>query len=1152
MHFTKLRVSGFKSFVDPVELMIEPGMTGVVGPNGCGKSNVVEALRWVMGETSAKSMRGDGMDDVIFGGTTTRPARNIAEVILHIDNSDRRAPAMFNDTDELEISRRIERESGSTYRVNGREVRARDVQLLFADLATGAHSTAMVSQGRITAMIGAKPVDRRALLEEAAGIKGLHTRRHEAELRLRAAETNLERLEDVIVALEGQHQGLQRQARQAARYRRLSEQIRRFDAIQLHHAWTAAMQTVSESSAALEAARGAVAERTAAAAGAAKAQAEAATALPSLRETEVAAAAALQHLQLARRELDREADRVAAAQTQLEQRLQQIAADIERERTLETDAAEALARLEAERGTLAAAQQDEAALREAAATALDAATRQVEDRETELQEATARLAETEARRSALTRRVSELGERIERLSARQAELEKERTTRVVAMGENATLTAAAQTVESVEAEAERARAAQEAAEMARTETEEREAAARAGLQEAQAALAGLAAEERALAELLEPAEGHLFPPVIDAVTVDAGYETALGAALGEDLNAPVDSSAPIHWTRLPPVNMAPLPGDALPLARFVTAPAELTRRLAATGVVEGKTDGARLAELLTVGQRLVSRDGGLWRWDGYTVLPGAPTAAATRLAQRNRLAKIRPRREEAERTIATARQALDDARSTHEAAVAREREAREALRTGFTALNTAREEHTRLTNARVAQESRLTALIEALETTQGDREETELTRDDAATELSRLDDPAAARESVGAMRAELGNLRATQAEWRSANDRLIAESERRSERLLAIEAEAASWRQRASGAESRLADLNERHGKAGEERDRLVKRPAEIDAQRNGLMTQIEEAESKRSRAADLLAAGESALSEADRTLRATEAAQAEAREQLVRAEARQEQAERDRATVAERVREKLDVVPDRILAATGIGADEKLPESDAASARLERLARERDGMGPVNLRAEQEAEELREQVSTLQAEREDLLAAIARLRQGIGTLNREGRDRLMAAFNEVNGHFEELFTRLFGGGRAHLALTEADDPLEAGLEIMASPPGKKLTTMSLLSGGEQALTAVAMLFAVFLTNPAPICVLDEVDEPLDDSNVDRFCSLVGELAHSRKTRFLLVTHHRMTMARMDRLFGVTMGEAGISQLVSVDLARAEALRESA
>jgi chromosome segregation protein len=805
---------------------------------------------------------------------------------------------------------------------------------------------------------------------------------------------------------------------------------------------------------------------------------------------------------------------------------------------------------------LATAQDGESASRDAAAEALEAATQRVERRETELQDATARLAGTEARRGALTRRSSELGERIARLSARESELEAERAQRATVLGEDAPLRAAARAAESAEAEAERARTAQEATEAARAATGEREAAAQAAQQAALAALARLAAEERALAELLEsevdPRDGTPFPPVIDAVTVDAGYETALGAALGEDLNAPVDSAAPIHWNRLPPVNMTPLPGGALPLARFVVAPAELTRRLAAVGVVDDATDAARLAELLTVGQRLVSRDGGLWRWDGYTVSAGAPTAAATRLAQRNRLAELRPRRDDAARTAAEAEKTLADARTAHEAAVAQDSAAREAVRSGFAVLGAAREDHTGLMSARIAEESRLTALIEALETARDDREEAERARGEAETELSQLEDVAVAREAVSAMQAGLGDLRAAQAEARSAHDRLIADSERRGERLLSIETEAESWRQRATGTESRLADLNGRRGTAEEEREQLAKRPAEIDAQRNALMTQIEVAESKRSQAADSLAAGEAALSEADRTLRASEAAQAEARERLVRAEAHQEQAERDRTTVAERVREKLDVAPERILAAAGIGEGETLPDGDAAASRLERFTRERDGMGPVNLRAEQEAEDLREQVTTLHAEREDLLAAIARLRQGIGSLNREGRERLMAAFKQVNGHFEDLFTRLFGGGRAHLTLTEADDPLEAGLEIMASPPGKKLTTMSLLSGGEQALTAVALLFAVFLTNPAPICVLDEVDAPLDDSNVDRFCSLVGELAHSRETRFLLVTHHRMTMARMDRLFGVTMGEAGVSQLVSVDLSRAEALRESA
>jgi chromosome segregation protein len=832
VHFTKLRVSGFKSFVDPVELLIEPGMTGIVGPNGCGKSNVVEALRWVMGETSAKSMRGGGMEDVIFGGTTSRPARNIAEVILYIDNADRKAPAMFNDTDELEVSRRIERDAGSNYRINGKDVRARDVQLLFADLATGAHSTAMVSQGRVSAMINAKPKDRRTLLEEAAGIKGLHSRRHEAELRLRAAETNLERLEDVIGALEVQHQGLQRQARQAGRYRRLSEQIRKFDAILLHHFWTGAMKAVEETGVRLGETRAEVARRTEAAAKLATVQADSHSAMPGLRQTEAEAAAALQHLQLARRELDNEArreldneaERVASAQAQLQQQLVQIIGDIEREKTLEGDASEALTRLEAEREELSAAQEDEAADKESAAEALAEASEQVEEKETLLQELTSRLAETEARRDSLTRRILELTERTARLSAREKELEAERAKRAGALGADEAMTTAAAAMEETNAAVDEARATQEAAESMRAEAEEAENAARAAAQDAQSALARLKAEEQALAELLEPAEGDLFPPVIDSVTVDGGYETALGAALGEDLNAPVDTSAPVHWGRLPPLDPSDLPDGVPALAGFVKAPDELSRRLSAIGVVKDAAAGARLAPSLRAGQRLVSRDGGLWRWDGFTISAGAPTAAATRLAQRNRLAEIRATRREAEAKAEAAEEAAEAAHAARAEAAERERNAREAVRNGFAKLNMAREEHARLTNARMAQETRLTALIESLETTTADREQAETGLSEAESELSVLEDASSMRETVTALRTELAELRGRDAERRSAHDRLVADSERRGERLLTIETEAGNWRRRAAGAAERLADLVERHGTAEEERERLAAR----------------------------------------------------------------------------------------------------------------------------------------------------------------------------------------------------------------------------------------------------------------------------------------------------------------------------------------
>ncbi len=1152
MHFTRLRVSGFKSFVDPVELLIEPGITGIVGPNGCGKSNVVEALRWVMGETSAKSLRGDGMDDVIFGGTTSRPPRNVAEVVLHLDNFDRKAPAIFNDADELEISRRIERDAGSTYRVNGREVRARDVQLLFADLATGAHSTALVSQGRITAMIGAKPAERRVLLEEAAGIRGLHSRRHEAELRLRAADANLERLDDVVAALAGQYQGLQRQARQAARYRRLSEQIRRFESILLHHLWTAATENLDAARSRLAEIGATVVTRSTESASAATLQADAAAVLPALRRAEAEAAAALQHLQLAHRELDAEAERVTAAGEQSAQRLQQIAGDIEREKALEADATAALERLEKERDSLAAAQSDEAQLREAAAAELAQAAGAVEEREAALHAVTSRIAEVQARRDALDRRIEEIAGRIGRLDNRRQELETEHAARAERLADERELSAAAAAVEEAESAADKARETLESAEAMRTAAESEESATRSKAHEAEARRGGLAAELEALGKLLDRAAADAYPPVIDDVSVEAGFEAALGTALGDDLEAAVDPAAPVRWGTMPALEAPPLPEAVPPLARFVRAPAQLARRLATIGVVESAADGARLAASLLPGQRLVTRDGGLWRWDGFVVTAGAATAAATRLAQRNRLEEIRAELRAATAEAEKAGQLAESAAAARTEAAQGEREARDRVRETIARVGTAREAHARLVNARATAESQLTAVTEALRVAGAEREEAETELTATRASLDELEDPGVPQEEIGKLRLELAELRAHEAERRSAHDRLTSEAARRSERLLSLESEIESWRQRASGAAARLTDLASRRDETEAEQARLAARPGEIAEQRRVLLDRIAEAQARRNEAADRLAAGETAQAEADRTLRAAEAALAQCREDKVRAETLVEQAARECEAAEARIREKLDVVPDGVLEAAGVESADAVPDHESAGARVERLLRERDAMGPVNLRAEREAAQLKEQIDTLQTERDDLVAAIARLRQGIGALNREGRERLMAAFADVNRHFEELFARLFGGGSAHLALTEADDPLEAGLEIMASPPGKKLTTMSLLSGGEQALTAVALLFAVFLTNPAPICVLDEVDAPLDDSNVDRFCSLLDELAHAGDTRFLLITHHRMTMARMDRLFGVTMGEPGVSQLVSVDLRRAAELRESA
>ena len=544
---------------------------------------------------------------------------------------------------------------------------------------------------------------------------------------------------------------------------------------------------------------------------------------------------------------------------------------------------------------------------------------------------------------------------------------------------------------------------------------------------------------------------------------------------------------------------------------------------------------------LAVGQRLVSRDGRLWRWDGFTVADNEATAAARRLAQRNRLAVIQGDIAAAERRLAEVKAAFERAAADSQEAAERERTLRAQARDLETDLETKREERGRLIHEAAETNSRLQAAEEAIQRLGADIEEAERELADVRTSQAALADTDQHRARLEELRRDVNDMRAALAERQRAYDLLAREAEARRQRLAAIEGEIASWSGRAEGARAQVAEFESRRAAAEAEVTALAPRPAEIAAERMGLGDKVEAAEQARGVAADALAVAERALRDADEALKAKESALSAAREDRVRAEGLVEQARQTITALRERVAERLEATPDELMAIGELKPD-NLPDAEQAEHRLERLLRERDNMGPVNLRAHQEAEELGEQITSMETEREDLVKAIARLRHGIGELNREGRQRFVAAFEQVNAHFSDLFTRLFGGGRAHLELTESDDPLEAGLEIMASPPGKRLQVLSLLSGGEKALTTIALLFAVFLTNPAPICVLDEVDAPLDDSNVTRFCTLVEELARSGNTRFLLVTHHRITMARMDRLFGVTMPERGVSRLVSVDL----------
>jgi chromosome segregation protein len=1146
LKFTRLRLSGFKSFVEPTEFLIEPGLTAIVGPNGCGKSNLFDALRWVMGETRPTSLRGAEMDDVIFAGSAARPARNIAEVILFVDNSDRSAPGPHNDHETIEVSRRIERESGSVYRINGRDLRQRDVQIFFADASSGAGSTAFVRQGQIGLLISQKPLARRAILEEAAGIGGLHQRRHEAELRLRAAEANMARLDDVIRELETQLQNLKRQARAAARYRNISGLIRKAEALAHHLRWTAADSLLGNARSALAAAESQVAARTQIAAQTAAVRADAASALEPLRQTEAEKGAALHRLTVERGALDQEEARAREAAQRQRQRITQGEQDLARERGLDADAAQSLATIEAEMESLAAHLAS-------AAGAIAAAESLAIERgdsltlvERALEKLTADLAEWNAKRHSHLR-AREIADALAETSAVQlSDAGARRSQALARVAAEPDVHASEVAVAEARKRAFEAREAFERCREALRNAEQAEHDTRAPLEGAERDVERLGGEAKALRDLLRPHDNELWPPLIDSVRVEDGYEAALAAALGDSLDAPLDEAAPAHWRDLGPRGpVTRLPEGIQSLAEFVTAPAALARRLAMTGVV-AKDVGTALQPALLPGQRLVTNRGDLWRWDGYAHSAESASPAAQRLAQRNRLAALdlelthaRGARGHAQLRHAVARQDTERAR---EAA----RIAEESSRTAEDALTTSQDEaaHAARVAAERAQElatfdaeiRRLIAARDAARESARNAEETLAELGDGEALAVRVDE---ARETATAARA--GHLEA-----RGALEGLKREKDLHEVRRTALGEDRTRWQQRRGAAVRQIDELNRRLADYGLELRTLENVPVVLAQKRTALLDAVGAAERARAEAGDARATAENNLLAADRAAKAADAALGIAREERARAEATTQSAEERVSELAHRIRDELDMAPDALAEYAGVKSEQSLPTLEHAEKRVEKLKAEREQLGGVNLRAEEEAAECGLRLDTMQRDRADLDGAIQRLRRGIQSLNREGRERLLESFEKVNANFQQLFSKLFEGGEARLALTESEDPLEAGLEIYARPPGKRLQSLSLLSGGEQALTALALIFAVFLVNPAPVCVLDEVDAPLDDANVERFCNLMDEMRRLADTRFIVITHHALTMSRVDRLFGVTMAERGVSQLVSVSLAEAE------
>jgi chromosome segregation protein len=1139
MRIRKLRLSGFKSFVEPAELRIEPGLTGVVGPNGCGKSNLLEAIRWVMGENSPKSMRSGGMEDVIFAGTQSRPPRDFAEVVLQAETAD---------NEELEILRRIERGAGSAYRVNGRDVRAKDVTLTFADAATGAHSPALVSQGRIAAVIAAKPAERRMMLEEAAGIAGLHVRRRDAEQKLRATETNLARLDDLMAGLDTQIASLRRQARQAERYKVLTRQIQLAEARLLFARWRDAAAAADAARSEARSADERVTGAQATAAESQKAQAQAATALAELRET------------LADRRDDASAHghRMAALSSQLEA-VEQRLSDLDRQKArleadrgdadrLTRDAAEALARLERDLAATEAALATDEARRPQLAAKLEDMERAGRTAELALARATADQAGVEAEWRVAQGEVAQAEARLARLDSEGARQRQARAALASQGDPEAAVTAASDAAELATSKLATLRAGlaeqqnrKDGLAAARDETASSLAAARADL-------AGIEREYNALqrdreARSKQASNKHGLPAALDRVRAAPGYERALAAVLGRDAKAPLGQPGDAVEGRFWSGSSAPSPAPvAASLAAHVPdCPPQLAARLSLVHVADND-DGRPLAP----GEWLVTRDGRLRRWDGF-IARGEGAAEAARLEAENRLVELerelpalRAGAQAAEKAQLSAQEELV---TLQRALVAAERDvaaAAEAERAALRALDQAE-----------GQRERLAARLGELAAAEADLAEQHR---QAGAELqaaqhrrSALPDPASGRAALEAAQAR---HQAARAMLQSATAELAAHDQALAvarERTGAQRGDIRGWQARAGDAERRLADMARRFEEIDEERAVIAAKPA-------SLIREIEQGDSVRARIARELAEAEASVATAGESARAADARLADATETLATARearagaaARAENEESRRQEMARISGERFQCPPPLLAERFGFAADE-VAHTGPESAALERLTADRERIGPVNLVAADELAELESRQGTSAAEQAELTEAVRRLRGSIGNLNREGRERLRVAFEQVDTHFRRLFTRLFEGGQAHLALVDSDDPLEAGLEIFAQPPGKRLQSLTLLSGGEQALTAIALIFALFLTNPAPICVLDEVDAPLDDANIDRFCDLLDAMVAETDTRYLIVTHNAVTMSRMHRLFGVTMVEQGISRLVSVDLGGAEEL----
>ena len=1143
MKFKSIRISGFKSFLEPTEIDLNEGLTGIVGPNGCGKSNIVEAMKWVMGENSARQMRGEGMDDVIFSGSNERPARNFAEVTIKLDNTEKKAPASFNQFDEIEISRKIEREKGSTYRVNSKQVRARDVQLIFADTATGARSSGIVSQGRISQIIESSLEERRIILEEAANIKGLHNRRHEAELKLNGATDNLSRLLDIENTYNEQLIELEKQGRKAARYRSVGDRLRKAEASLFLSLLNTAEKEFDELETKFEKSKNNVEEAQINLSKNTKSKLEIFNKLPELRKIETEKAAILQSLNISKIRLEEEEATSKFTLNNVLNQITQIETDIKREIEIKDDANKTIANLVLEKDKLQLDTKDFTTKKNDASKRVNELKIKSEDADAKLSSINSEIFSIKSDKSDLENRINNLKEKIKNSEDQKSQFNIAEDKKLIDEHDKKRIN-----IEKLIKEENNK------LELIKKQLENKENL-NINLKEKKAKidydLNVMRADLHSLSSLLgyDEFKNNTLEATIDDI---GNLQDAIGSVLGETILAPVKSDSSdeqntSYWKDgITPKFQEKLPEGATPLISKIKKNSILDIALIGIGIVENEKIALKLQKELSFGQALTTLKGGLWRWDGYVQPLGVQNSYSERLQQITKLRNLQdelPTKEKEEVTIV-------NEINKNELELKKFFETTREIESKISLLNNELNDTKLSISSLDSKINSSTILLKEhqniLDTSQKELVDLEKLSEKSVNLPTLLADELKIRNAADQCRNELTDAMAAEQQIRN-------QESYQQRNLMQINNQKNDWENRKDEAETRIKSLKVRLDNLKEDKSRLEKLPDNFVEKANELNLKIETAEQNRNFAADKLVQTETLLNEAEKLEKSSEQNLASFREDMIKVEASLNLAKTKIENIEDRVHEKLRIKSNQLKEIVNLSDNEELNTSiETLEKTVQRLLNERDSLGAVNLRAEEEMNEMRQKIELMSKERVDLELAIEKLKSGIFELNKEGRQRLKDSFELVNKNFKNLFKKLFGGGDAELKLVGDDDPLKAGLEILASPPGKKMQLLSLLSGGEQALTAISLIFSVFLCNPAPICILDEVDAALDDSNVGRFCNLLDKIVDETETYFLVVTHHRLTMAKMNRLFGVTMEQKGISRLVSVDLEQANKIKDIA